>query len=266
MDLLLDGSIAHGFDRPAQAGKPTLLLIHGAGLDHGAWHPVIERLPGYGILAPDLPGHGRSGGAPLPDIETMASWILQLQDALRVGEVRLVGHSMGSMIALECAGRDATDSATTGRTRIAGIALLGTAFPIAVTPALLDTAASDEARAQHMVNGWSHATPRHGEGEVSPALAAVMANNLICMQRQPRGALFTDLNACNRYAAGLVRAANVGCPALMLLGEKDRMTPPRGAQELAATIVGVRLLTLPGCGHNMMGEHPEQVAQALMQA
>lgn len=268
MDLALDGSSAHVFGRTAQAGKATFLFIHGAGLDHAAWLPVIGRLPpGCGILAPDLPGHGGSGGTPLPDIEAMASWILRLQDALGLEQVSLVGHSMGSMIALECAGRDATTGATADRrARIAAMALLATAFPLAVSPALLETAASDGARAQIMVNGWSHATPRPGEGALPAALEAVMAANLAIMRRQRPGVLHADLDACSRYAAGLERAAQVRCPALLLLGEKDRMTPPRGAQALAAALgerVAGRMLTLPGTGHNIMGEHPAEVAHAL---
>ena len=73
--------------------------------------------------------------------------------------------------------------------------------------------------------------------------------------------------ACADYADGLRRAAELSCPALLLLGEKDRMTPPRGAEALAAALqarVAATTDILPGAGHNLMGEQPEQVARALI--
>lgn len=268
MDLTLDGNAVHFHHRAAQPGKPTLLLIHGGGLDHAAWLPPLERLAacgsGLGFMAPDLPAHGRSGGAPLADIESMATWVLRLLDAMQVDTVTLVGHSMGSLVALECAGRDGIGVAAGKPARIARIALLGTAFPMQVSAALLEACANDEPGAQAMVNGWSHAVPRPGEEEISAPLAAVMAHNLAIMQGQRRGVLHADLLACSRYTAGLQRAAQLRCPALLLLGEKDRMTPPRGAQELAKAIRGAQVVTLAGTGHNMMAEQADTVADALL--
>jgi len=268
MDLALDGNAVHALRHAPRAGRPTLLFLHGAGLDHMAWLPLIERLAaqGYELIAPDLPGHGHSGGAPLANIPAMAAWTLRLLDAMEVGTVTLVGHSMGAMVALECAGADGLPATAGAPPRITGLCLLATAVPLGVSPALLETSANDEPRAQVLVNGWSHATPRPGEGEFPPALAAVMAANLACMHSQRQGVLHADLLACNNYAAGLERAAQVRCPALLLLGEKDRMTPPHGAQALAAALrehAHTRVITLPGSGHNLMGERPDAVAGAL---
>ena len=57
------------------------------------------------MLAPDLPGHGRSSGTPLPTIAEMADWTAALLDAAGAPKAQLVGHSMGSLIALETAAR-----------------------------------------------------------------------------------------------------------------------------------------------------------------
>jgi pimeloyl-ACP methyl ester carboxylesterase len=271
--IIVQGHAVHLEWQPPRGNLPCFVLIHGGGLDHSAWLPPAARLAarGYGVLAPDLPGHGKSGAPACQDIPSMAAWMVDLIEAMRmavpnVAPLILAGHSMGAMIALECAGiaGRSRDAATP---RIAGVALLGTAFPLAVSPALLDLSQSDEAEAQRKVNAWSHALPRPGEGEIPAATSAAMADNLACMARQRPGVLHSDFKACSLYADGWLRAAELPCPALMVLGEKDRMTPPRAAEGLA-TALKVRVATtteiIPGTGHNLMGEQPETVANALI--
>ena len=53
------------------------------------------------VLAVDLPGHGRSPGAMRATIEEWARWVASFLDAAGIGKANLVGHSMGSLIALE---------------------------------------------------------------------------------------------------------------------------------------------------------------------
>ena len=271
---LNDHAVRLEWQAPSE-GRSCFVLVHGGGLDHEPWMPVARHLAreGYGLIAPDLPGHGRSAGAARADVPSMAGWLLDLIQALTAAQAMLgkspliiAGHSMGSMIALECAAAAGRGDTRLGA-RIAGIALLGTAFPLAVAPALLDMAKGDEAAARQKINGWSHATPRPGEGEVTPAMAAAMAANLAAMERQATGVLHTDFRACAEYADGLRRAAELSCPTLLLLGEKDRMTPPRGAEGLAAKLqlrVPATTEILPGAGHNLMGEQPERVTKVLI--
>ncbi|MBA1914725.1 alpha/beta fold hydrolase, partial [Escherichia coli] len=60
---------------------------------------------GYSVLAPDLPGHGRSAGKLLTTIAEMADWIAALISAAGATKARLIGHSMGSLIAIETSAR-----------------------------------------------------------------------------------------------------------------------------------------------------------------
>src|ERR1700720_523115 len=118
------------FDVP----QPTIVLLHGAGFDHTTWalHSRWFAHHGYGVLAPDLPGHGRSSGAPLPTIADMADWTAALLDASGASKARLVGHSMGSLIALETAARHPA--------RVSALGLIGTAATMSVGPELLKAA------------------------------------------------------------------------------------------------------------------------------
>src|SRR5450432_2690382 len=95
---------------------PTIVLLHGAGFDHTTWalHSRWFAHHGYGVLAPDLPGHGRSGGVPLASIADMADWTAAMLGAAGAATAHLVGHSMGSLIALETAARHPANVAVLG--------------------------------------------------------------------------------------------------------------------------------------------------------
>src|ERR1700760_2560770 len=143
----------HEFD----SSLPTVVLLHGAGFDHTTWalHSRWFAHHGYGVLAPDLPGHGRSAGAPLSTIAEMADWTATLIDAAGVAKARLVGHSMGSLIALEAAARHPA--------KVSALHLIGTAATMTVGPGLLKAAEADDHSAVDMVSIWGLG-PQAGPG------------------------------------------------------------------------------------------------------
>src|SRR5260370_26884632 len=107
MQLTVNGTdtfVATG-GREFDTSQPAIVLLHGAGFDHTIWalHSRWFAHHGYGVLAPDLPGHGRSSGAPLAAIAEMADWTAALLDAAGAAKAPLARHSMGSLIALETA-------------------------------------------------------------------------------------------------------------------------------------------------------------------
>ena len=240
-----------GAENDFNAGLPTVVLGHGAQLDHSVWAAQARGLSehGFGVLAVDLPGHGRNRDlAALATIEAMADWIIAVLDAAGVRSATLVGHSMGSLIALECAARHPE--------RVNGIALVGTAVPMKVAPALLESTRDDEPGAMAKINVWSHSK--------EAAQSAAAEANLRTMQAQKPGVLHNDFAACNDYAAGLASAAAVRCPALLVSGERDMMTPPKAASGLAAALHSSRTVIIPGAGHNIMGEAPATLTDALV--
>ena len=252
MELQVSGRKVYAYTggRAFDAKLPTVVFIHGAAHDHCVWVLQSRYLAhhGYGVLAVDLPGHGRSEGEPLRRVEDMADWIVALLDAAGVKSAALIGHSMGALITLDCAARHPD--------RVTRIALLGTAFPMRVSGELLEAAQHDEPAAHDMINIWSHASQAHYPSNPGPGFW-VIGENLRLMQRQKPGVLYIDFTACNDYAAGLERAATVKCPALLLLGRRDIMTPPRATRELAQALKGATVTTLAGSGHNLMGEKPD---------
>src|SRR3954463_7035239 len=109
MQLSVNGSdtfVATG-GRPFDPALPTVVMLHGAGFDRSTWalHTRWFAHHGFSVLAPDLPGHGRSPGPSLGSIAEMADWTAALLDAAGVTKAHLIGHSMGSLISLETAAR-----------------------------------------------------------------------------------------------------------------------------------------------------------------
>ena len=264
MELELNGNQAYAYTggKPFDAALPCIVFIHGAQNDHSVWGLQSRWFAhhGFAVLAVDLPCHGRSAGAPLPSIEALADWIeLLLEkvgagDTATPGKVTLVGHSMGSLTALECAARHPA--------RIARIALVGTAVPMPVSDALLGAARDKEPKAISMINAWSHSPRGTIGGNTVPGMWLLGAARRRA-ERQPPGVLHNDLAACNAYTHGMEAAAALACPALIVSGSRDMMTHPKAAAKLAAAIKDVRSVSLDGAGHDLMAEQPDAVLDAL---
>jgi pimeloyl-ACP methyl ester carboxylesterase len=259
--LDVQGSPAYCYTggKPFDPALPGALFIHGAQNDHSVWALQARYLAhhGFGVLAVDLPGHGRSHGRALESVQEMADWLLALMDAAGVSRAVLAGHSMGSLVALEASQR--------APQRVAGLALLGTTWPMKVSDALLATSLSDEARAIDMVNIWSHASVAHRPSGPAPGFYVMGAARRLMermSQLNPGHLLHTDFAACNAYDNGEAAARAVGCPVLFVLGARDVMTPPRSARLLTGAIAHARIVTVDA-GHAMMAEQPDAVLDAL---
>lgn len=243
---------------------PGVVFLHGAQHDHSVWILQSRYLAHHGqaVLALDLPGHGRSDGAPLGSVEAVAERIADALEPLAHPRLLLAGHSLGSLIALEVAQRLPA--------RVAGVALIGTAAPMRVSEALLAATRDDPAAAMDMINVWSHSAAiapfAARPGNPGPGFNVVW-QNLRLMQRiaATNGAqvLPTDFAACHAYDGALAAARALPCPVLFVLGERDQMTPPRAAKSLIDACADRTVVTLPATGHALMAENPEGVRRAL---
>lgn len=236
--------------------RPTILFIHGAGMDHSVW-PLQARhfaYRGWNALAVDLPGHGGSKGKPLGAIGRMADWLWDVIKALDVTPVHLVGHSMGALVVLEVAARH--------RKRVAGIALLGAAPRMPVHPALLEAAGKRKPLAPELICDWGFGPAGHFGGHKAPG-SWMLGHALRLLGDSAGPRLRTDLAACNDYQGGPDAAARVRCPTLVVAGAADRMAPAGQGAKLAAAIRQAELVTIPDCGHMMMVERPDATLDAL---
>jgi len=267
MKLTVQGREAHVYTggKPFDAALPCVAFVHGALHDHSVWTLLARWAAhhGYSALAVDLPGHGRSEGPPLADVEAHAGWLLALLDAAGARQAKLVGHSMGSLIALEAAARSPE--------RVSALVMVGTAYPMKVSDKLMATAREQPLAAIDMVNAFSISTTAAKPSYPGPGMwlhgsnRALMRRTLQGGERWLSGSgrnLFEhDFAVCDRYAGGLQAAAKVRCPVTFVLGARDQMTSPKVTAEIAGALKA-RVVTLPS-GHNLMAEVPDGLLGAL---
>jgi pimeloyl-ACP methyl ester carboxylesterase len=243
MGLRVAAGIAFEEHAPPDASGAALLLVHGAGGTRATWPEALRRLPGRRVLAVDLPGHGAS---PLPGERSVPDYVrrlLGLLDALGIARAAVGGHSMGGAIALGLA-LEAPE-------RVAGLLLVGTGARLRITPAILQ-ASADPARAREVADvvaaaSFGAATPPGLREAYAAAIAAVAP-----------GVLHGDFTACDTFDA-MARLGAVRARARLVVGDEDRLTPPRYAAFLRASLPGEGLLAVLGAGHMVTWEAPDAV-------
>lgn len=242
--------------RPFDPSRPVTIFLHGAGFDHTAFALQSRWFAHHGgsVLALDFPGHGRSSGAPLGSVLALADWTAALIGAAGATEARLIGHSMGSLVALATAARHPD--------RVTALGLITSALAMPVSSELLGAAKAGDHAAIDMMSLWGLGPRAVMGGSPVPGLSMLGGSERVLEQARP-GVLFDDLSACNDYRDGPDHAARVKAPTTVVLGERDMMIPLKAGKALAAAIGGARLVVIPGAGHLPMTETPDALVAAL---
>jgi pimeloyl-ACP methyl ester carboxylesterase len=246
------------------AGKPTIVFIHGVVNDHSVWILQTRYLAhhGFNVLAVDLPGHCKSGGEAPASVEDAATFVAALLDAAKVQKAALVGHSWGSLIALEAAARL--------KERATHLVLVGTAYPMKVSSLLLETSLNEPMKALEMINVFSRSTlapPPSALGPGTWVFGASLALGRRVIASNPQVNVFhRGFKACDSYANGETAMMAIACPVLFVLGAQDQMTQAKAAQSLIAKAresgKQVQVVSL-AVGHHQMTEAPDQTLFAI---
>jgi pimeloyl-ACP methyl ester carboxylesterase len=238
-------------DGPAMRERPTIVLVHGGpgGYDHSYFKPQFSRLAGVAqIVYLDLRGLGRSGRPDLTDwsLERCADDIAAFCEALGIARPIVLGHSMGGFVALLHAIRHPDTSG--------GLVLVGTVarWDVDRLEDGFRAVAGDRIAklARRDFESDETVTPEES-AEVSAAFGANVptADALARRIGNPElGPIGWDL--IQRFdVIGELR--RVTCPTLVVVGERDPVTPVAGANEIIASLspgIG-HLVVLPGAGH-----------------
>ncbi|MXZ81702.1 MAG: alpha/beta hydrolase [Gammaproteobacteria bacterium] len=259
MYITLDGTRYYAYTG-THAPDPdleTVVFVHGASMDHTVWSHQSRYFSyhGFNVLALDLPGHRLSQGALLSRVEDMAEWLIGILAATSARDVHLVGHSMGSLVALEAAA-----NLDQGVSTLKTLSLIGFCYPMSVAPVLMDAARDNPSKAYSMMTQWSHASKTGGE-PVPGFWSAGMQMSM--MENSPEGSIYCNLQACHNYAGGKEAFERITCPILFVSGKLDKMSPARIAMKEAQRNENASIELLPGCGHNIMFESPDGVLNSL---
>jgi pimeloyl-ACP methyl ester carboxylesterase len=242
--------------RDYEPGLPAIVLVHGAGMDHTVFALQARALAHHdrNVLALDLPAHGGSEGPALDSIAALAEWVLSAASACGIERLRLAGHSMGALIALEAASR--------GAARIDALALLGFVPEMRVHPDLLAAARAGSHSTVELMTSWSLSARAQLGANPAPGLW-LGGGALRLLERAVPASLAADLAACDAYREAGAAAAQIRCQTLLLLGGDDRMTPASRAQAFAPKFADARVIVLPAIGHMMTAEDPVATLSAM---
>ena len=260
MDIKIGKKIVHASTggRQPQKREEAIILIHGAGMNRTAWQLQTRNLShrGFQAYALDLPGHGRSDGPSLKNIEEMANWVNRVLEVMKIDQATIIGHSMGALVALDFGSRFENITKS--------LILIGVADSMRVHEDLLAAAKDKPSLASNMITLWGIGEKAHKGGHLQPGYWLAGANHRLLELSAPN-TLFTDLSACNNYDGALKAAKNINCPVKLILGDNDRMTPQKRGMVLGKYLTNVSIDVIPDCGHMIMVEQPEAVFQSLKQ-
>jgi pimeloyl-ACP methyl ester carboxylesterase len=227
--------------------KPALVLIHGAGGDHLSWPPEVRRLPGYRVIALDLPGHGKTAGPGCQSVQDYARAVAEFIDVVGLFRAVFVGRAMGGGIALALA-LDYPD-------RVAGIGLISTGPTLPIPSSVIENAAnlSTLPLATKILQEMSlgSQTPENLKRMVLKQLAEIRQTLLL-----------DDLLACDRFNV-TERLNTIQTPVLVVCGTDDKLTPLRFSESLSSRIPGAALQTMEGAGHLLVFEQPGRLSKLI---
>jgi len=242
--------------REFDPSKPTLLLVHGAGMDHTVWALQSRYFAhhGFSVAAVNLPGHGGSQGPCLSSIEEMADWLVTLIGALSCSSLGLVGHSMGALVTLETSAKRPD--------LVSFLSLVGISVPMPVNTDLLAKTKDSVPEAVELIVNWAFGRRAQIGGTKTPGFWMLGGGRQLLMKSK-NGELHADFKACNEYLNGLNAAKNIKCPTLIVAGSDDKMTPPSSIKTIAENITGSDTAVIPNAGHMMMIETPDELLHTL---
>ena len=224
------------------------VCIHGAGDSARAWREQVAYF-GERMHALDLPGHGERPDT-LPEVASVADYARAVHaivtQELHLEKPIIVGHSLGGLIALQM-GLDFG-------AELGGLVLIGTGARMRVLPALLEAARIEPEQALSTLKHFS----------VSQQSDAALPTRLLNEGINPgAGILYRDLMACNSFDV-MGRLQEIQhLPTLIICGAEERNAPVKHSEYLHAHIAESTLKVIPGAGHYVQREKPEEVNRAI---
>lgn len=241
---------------------PLVVLSHCWTGSRAIWGPVAERLcaSGHRVVLYDQRGHGDSTDGDEPhSIPMLGDDLRAVLAEVDAHDAVLVGHSMGGMSVQSYL----TEHPVDFKERVRGVVLVATAakvlrraIPVELATRLMGDGALEWSRRGNI--GYVMARRSLGRG-ARRADVELTLDGLARTTGLARAGFLAAMSGMDLHA-GL---SAVDVPTTVLVGTRDRLTPPRLARELTSSIPGANLVVLPGAGHMLPLEAPDEIVDAI---
>jgi pimeloyl-ACP methyl ester carboxylesterase len=251
---------------------PVIVFVHGFRGDHHGLEPIVANLPGFRIVSPDLPGFGESSPLAGPhDLDGYAAWLAAFVEAVGVGDAfTLLGHSFGSIVASATVARGLRPERLVLVNPIGAPALEGPRGVMTRLAVLYYRAAA----ALPERAGFAVLKNRAIVRVMSVTMAKTRSRELrrfIHDQHDRYFSAFSDrdavLEAFRTSVAHDVResAPDIHVPVLLVVAERDDITPLEAQRRLAPLFDDARLEVIPEVGHLIHYEAPGDAARRILE-
>lgn len=245
---LINGIYASINEWGTDSSQPPVVLIHGAGSNHLIWPAQLRRLPGYRVLAVDLPGHGRTPGALQPTMAAYADRIIDLMQSLDTFRAIFVGHSMGAAVALTLA--------LEYPQHVSGLGLISAGAALTPPPGLMEELSNPVLAAFGLKTLLKQAFSPKTNHKLIRSIEETMGE-------ERASVLAADWQVCRLFDVH-ERLNEIEAPAWVACGADDRITPTTSAGFLAAQMPNARLQIVPEAGHMLPIEKPDVLQEGLL--
>lgn len=224
-----------------------VILLHGSAGNHMSWPNEQRRLPGQRVIAVDLPGHGNSQGPACHNIDSLVRQLRNFLQGLHIHQVALVGHSLGSALALQYAAAYPEC--------VRGMVLLACGISFSVPPHLLDTLLNPN-RKQVFIEQFNQIAFDRNFPQAQRRLILAPLNTI------RTSTIAADLIICSKLDLSN-HLGGIDCPVSLISGSSDQICPAAAVRQLADAIPNASVKIVPNCGHMLLYEKTTQITQMI---
>lgn len=228
------------FDNP-------VILLHGSGGSHLSWPGELRRQENHHVIALDLPGHGKTTSTVCHSIQTMVFSLRNFLLHMKIPRAILAGHSLGAVLALHYAAAYPES--------VRGLFLLACGANFSIPHSLFNQLRSSGQMDKVVENfnqiAFNQRLPQKLRREILAPMLSLRKSTLLA-----------DLAICANFSQN-TSFKRITCPIELVAGENDLITKPASVRQLAFSLPCASYKILPQCGHLLLYERAELVAQIM---
>lgn len=224
----------------------TFVFLHGSGCTNNVWAHQVSFF--NNTIALNFPGH--PDGEALCDVKSIAQWVLNAVEQEDLTDVVLVGHSLGSAVAMQAALLASSESTTFDSSRLNALVLIGAGAKLKVMPQLLTSLATIIEESGKFPDYLLASNQQLQEPLRTEVNSAIVKNGAAVMLK--------DFTACDNFDV-MQEIGSIKLPVQLIVGDKDIMTPVKYSEYLLANLPNAQLEVIDAGTHMVFAEQYDKV-------